>query len=38
MASKQDDAVSDARLTSFRIGLQELGWTEGRNVRFEVRH
>lgn len=38
MASRPDDAVSEARLTVFRNGLAELGWIEGRNVRFEIRH
>jgi putative ABC transport system substrate-binding protein len=32
-----EDSISQARLTAFRNTLQELGWTEGRNVRFEVR-
>ena len=38
MASKQDDPVSEGRLTAFRNGLVELGWTEGHNIRFEVRY
>jgi putative ABC transport system substrate-binding protein len=38
MASRQNDAISEARLTEFRNGLAKLGWTEGRNIRFEVRH
>jgi putative ABC transport system substrate-binding protein len=32
-----DDAEGQARLTAFQLGLQGLGWTDGRNVRFEVR-
>lgn len=38
MGSRQDDTVSEAHLTTFRNGLAELGWVEGRNVRFEIRH
>lgn len=38
LASRQDDPVSEARLTAFRDGLAGLGWIEGRNLRFEVRH
>ncbi len=38
MASRQDDAVSEARLTAFRNGLADLGWVEGRNAHFEIRH
>ncbi len=32
-----NDAASQARLAAFRNALAELGWTEGRNVRFEIR-
>jgi putative tryptophan/tyrosine transport system substrate-binding protein len=32
-----DDAESAARLTAFVQGLQELGWTDSRNVRIETR-
>lgn len=32
-----DDAVSQARMTAFIQALQQLGWTDGRNVRIEVR-
>src|SRR5277367_1464655 len=35
--ASESDPVSQARLTAFRDALQDLGWTEGRNVRFEVR-
>ncbi len=38
MASRQDDTVSEARLGAFRNGLADLGWVDGRNVRFEIRH
>jgi putative tryptophan/tyrosine transport system substrate-binding protein len=32
-----DDPEELARLATFRQGLQELGWTDGRNVRFDYR-
>ena len=32
-----DDPQSVARMTAFVQGLQELGWTHGRNMRIEVR-
>jgi putative ABC transport system substrate-binding protein len=32
-----DDPEASRRLTAFAQGLQELGWTEGRNVRLDVR-
>jgi putative ABC transport system substrate-binding protein len=32
-----DDAQGQARLTAFQKGMQELGWTEGRNIRFDIR-
>jgi ABC-type uncharacterized transport system substrate-binding protein len=37
MSTSENDSISQGRLTAFRNALQELGWTEGRNVRFEVR-
>lgn len=37
MTTGENDPVSQARLTAFRDAFQELGWTEGRNVRFEMR-
>lgn len=36
--AREDDALIQARLAAFRKVLQELGWTVGRNVRFEVRY
>ena len=32
-----DNAQGQARLTAFHRGMQELGWTEGRNIHFEPR-
>jgi putative ABC transport system substrate-binding protein len=32
-----DDPEASRRLTAFAQGLQELGWTEGRNMRLDVR-
>jgi len=32
-----DDAEGQARLTAFAQGLQQLGWTDGRNVRIMAR-
>jgi putative ABC transport system substrate-binding protein len=29
--------IWQAYLTSFRQGLQEVGWTDGRNIRFDYR-
>jgi putative ABC transport system substrate-binding protein len=35
--SAENDPVAQMRLSAFRQALQELGWTEGRNVRFDYR-
>jgi len=32
-----NDALAQARLAAFQKRMQELGWTEGRNVRLDVR-
>jgi putative ABC transport system substrate-binding protein len=32
-----DDPVSQVRMTAFVQALQQLGWTDGRNVRIEIR-
>ncbi len=32
-----DDPVGQARIAAFQQGLQQLGWTDGRNVRIEAR-
>jgi putative tryptophan/tyrosine transport system substrate-binding protein len=37
MASAADDSVSQARIAAFLQGLQQLGWTDGRNVRIDIR-
>ena len=31
------DAEGQTRVAAFRKGLQDLGWTEGRNVKFDTR-
>ena len=37
MGFAQNDEVWQAYLATFRQGLQELGWTAGRNIRFDYR-
>ena len=37
MSTGADDPEGKARFAAFREGLQKLGWTEGQNVRLEVR-
>jgi len=37
VALAQDDPQGQARLAAFVQGLQELGWTNGRNVRIDTR-
>jgi putative ABC transport system substrate-binding protein len=37
MNSAADDPVAQTRLTRFLQRLQELGWSEGRNLRIDVR-
>ena len=32
-----DDPVAQARIAAFLQGLEQLGWTDGRNVRFDYR-
>jgi putative ABC transport system substrate-binding protein len=34
----ESDSQARARVNEFRAALQELGWTEGRNVQFEFRY
>jgi putative ABC transport system substrate-binding protein len=31
-----DDREGQARVTALKQGLQELGWTDGRNIQIEV--
>jgi putative tryptophan/tyrosine transport system substrate-binding protein len=37
MGLAEDDPDSKARLAAFRQGLEKLGWSEGRNIRLDVR-
>jgi len=37
MALTADDPEGQARLAAFLQGLQELGWTDGRNARIDIR-
>ena len=37
MTVAADDPESQRRMTAFVQGLQELGWTDGRNVRIDTR-
>src|SRR4029450_6434433 len=37
LAGIEDDAEGQARFTAFQQGLQQLGWTDGRNVRSDYR-
>src|SRR5262245_8657309 len=37
MGFAENDEVWQAYLGSFKQGLQELGWTDGRNIRFDYR-
>ena len=37
MSLAADDPEGQARLTAFVQGLQQLGWTDGRNVRIDYR-
>ena len=37
MSTAEDDAESKARIAAFLHGLQQSGWTEGRNVRIDIR-
>jgi putative ABC transport system substrate-binding protein len=37
MRGSADDADEQARLTAFLQGLQEWGWSDGRNVHIDVR-
>lgn len=37
MGFAENDEVWQAYLSTFRQALQNLGWTEGRNIRFDYR-
>src|SRR3954453_8828786 len=37
MPSAETDANAQSRVAAFREGLQQLGWTEGRNIRIDSR-
>jgi putative ABC transport system substrate-binding protein len=37
LMSTADDAEGQARIAALREGLQQLGWTEGRNLRIDTR-
>jgi hypothetical protein len=37
MTTAADDSEGQARMVAFVQGLQQLGWTNGRNVRIEIR-
>src|SRR5438067_9150104 len=37
MAGTADDPEHQARVRAFLQGLEQLGWTDGRNVRIDVR-
>ena len=37
VALAADDPESQARIAAFLQGLQQLGWTDGRNVRIDIR-
>jgi putative ABC transport system substrate-binding protein len=37
MATAENDRVGNAFVSGFMQGLRELGWTDGRNVRMELR-
>ena len=37
MGYPESDPEAQARVAAFRDGLQKLGWTEGRNIRMDIR-
>ena len=37
VAYAEDDPEMKARLAAFRQGLEQLGWSEGRNIRLDIR-
>jgi putative ABC transport system substrate-binding protein len=38
LARAEGDTRNQAQLAAFRMALQERGWTEGRNAKFEIRY
>ena len=38
MTLDEDDPLAQARLSTFAQNLEQLGWSEGRNVKFEYRY
>jgi len=38
VAYAEGDPEMKARLAAFRQGLEQLGWSEGRNIRFDIRY
>jgi putative ABC transport system substrate-binding protein len=37
MSPREDDLEAQTRANTFKRGLRELGWTEGRNIHIDVR-
>ena len=37
MSTAADDPEGRARISAFQVGLQQLGWTDGRNAQIEIR-
>jgi putative ABC transport system substrate-binding protein len=37
MSLSADDPIGQARVAAFREGMEQLGWFDGRNIRFEFR-
>jgi putative ABC transport system substrate-binding protein len=37
MSLDADDPIGQARVAAFRAGLEQLGWTDGRNLQIELR-
>src|SRR5689334_16737690 len=37
MNTAADSSEAEPRLAAFRQGLQQLGWSDGRNVRIDIR-
>jgi putative ABC transport system substrate-binding protein len=37
MGNPESDPEGQVRVAAFRDGLQKLGWTEGRNIRLDIR-